>query len=153
MKHIILSALLITICGICYSQTVIVYNSGGLPILYGTKENSAETAQKYKNAEINLGKAYDAYEAGDLAKTKYYLDQSEKKGVISPGFYFLLGQYFYVKKEYKYARRYWKRGYNRGCYECNEKIATIPDKWYNNSGLAQQHTTKSISHLSFYVYF
>jgi hypothetical protein len=66
--------------------------------LYGNKENSAETAQKYKNAEINLGKAYDAYEAGDLEKTKYYLNQSEKKGVVSPGFYFLLGQYFYKRK-------------------------------------------------------
>ncbi len=74
----------------CYSQTVVVYNSGGnYPCYMVTK-----TAQKYKNAEINLE---SAYEAGDLEKTKYYLDQSEKKGVTSPGFYFLLGQYFYVK--------------------------------------------------------
>lgn len=111
-----------------YSQTIVIYNSGGLPVLFGSAENSAETAQKYKNAEINLGKAYDVYEQGDLEKTKYYLDQSEKKGVVSPGFYFLLGQYFYVKKEYKYAKRYWKRGFNRGCYECNEKIGTIPNR-------------------------
>ena len=124
----IVATLLMTCINFCYSQTVVVINNaGGLPFLYGNKENSAETAQKYKNAEINLEKAYDAYEEGNLEKTKYYLDQSEKKGVISPGFYFLLGQYFYVKKEYKYAKRYWNRGFNKGCYECKEKIATIPD--------------------------
>ena len=54
-------------------QPVVIYNTGGLPILYSNKENSAETAQKYKNAEINLEKAYEAYETGDLEKTKYYL--------------------------------------------------------------------------------
>ena len=110
-----------------YSQTVIVYNSGGLPILFGTKENSAETERRYKNAEINLSKAYEAYEEGNLEKTKYYLDHSEKKGVVSPGFYFLLGQYFFVKAEYRYAKRYWERGFKRGCWECSEKLKEIPE--------------------------
>lgn len=110
------------------SQTTIIYNSGGLPILFSSQENSAETAQKYKNAEINLSKAYDAYEEGNLEKTKYFLEQSEKKGIVSPGFYFLLGQYFFVKKQYHYAKRYWNRGFKRGCWECKDKIATIPNQ-------------------------
>lgn len=120
---------LLFVCGECYSQLIVNhnYNSGGLPLLFGSKENSAQTTQKYKNAEVNLAKAYEAYEEGNLEKTKYFLDQSEKKGVVSPGFYLLLGQYFYVKEQYKYSRRYWTRGYKKlGCWECKEKIATIP---------------------------
>src|SRR5688572_26086453 len=111
-KNLIIPFFLIFGINVCHSQVIAVLNSGGLPIIYGNGENSAVTAQKYKNAEINLGKAYDAYESGDLEKTKYFLDQSEKKGVVSPGFYLLLGQYFYVKRQYKYAKRYWKRGFN-----------------------------------------
>lgn len=110
----------------CFSQTTEGYNLGGLPSIFGTDENSEQTAQKYKNAEINLEKAYNAYEEGDLEKTKYYLDQSEKKGVVSPGFYLLLGQYFYVKNQFNYAERYWKRGFKKGCYECQEKLQSIP---------------------------
>jgi len=104
-----------------------VNNYNGLPLLYGSYENSAETAQKYKNAGSFLEKAYDAYEEGNLEKTKYFLDQSEKEGVVSPGFYLLLGQYFFVKEKYRYAKRYWKRGFKKGCWECKEKIEEIPD--------------------------
>ncbi len=109
------------------AQTVVVYNGGGLPLLFGNFENSAETSQKYKQAGEFLEKAYEAYEEGELEKVKYFLDQSEKDGVVSPGFYFLLGQYFFVKEKYKYAKRYWKRGFKKGCWECKEKIEDIPE--------------------------
>ena len=106
----------------CYAQIPFI-----IPIFLDF-EDSAETAIKYRNAEINLKRAYDAYQEGNLEKTKYYLDESERRGVVSPEFYLLLGQYFYAKQEYKYARRYWRRGFKKGCWECNEKINTIPIK-------------------------
>lgn len=124
--RIFIGLFLLFIVSFSFGQ-VVVYNPGGLPVLYVSKENSAETVQRYKNAEMNLRKAYEAYEEGNLEKTKYFLDESEKTGVVSAAFYLLLGQYFFVKEEYRYAKRYWKRGFKKhGCWECGEKLVLIP---------------------------
>lgn len=84
--------------------------------------------QKIIDSNLNLERAFNAYKKGDLGKTKYYLDESEKDGVVSSGFYLLLGQYFFDKNQFKYARRYWKRGAEqKGCSECSKKIDEVPN--------------------------
>lgn len=95
---------------------------GQLGYFYFQKqENSAVTTAKIENAKINLQKAYDTYKEGNLEKTRYYLDQSERDGMASAGFYYLLGKWCYDMKKFTAAKRYWMRGFNkRGCWECKE---------------------------------
>lgn len=72
---------------------------------------------------MNLKKAYEAYNEGDMKKTRYYLDQSERDGMVNASFYYLLGQWCYDKGDKWNASKYWMRGYRkRGCWECKELV-------------------------------
>jgi len=88
---------------------------------YHKQTDATISAAQKESAEAMLQAAYDAYNAGNLEKTKYYLDQSERNGWVSAGFYYLLGMYSYDTKNFSAAKRYWMRGFNkRGCWECKE---------------------------------
>ena len=88
---------------------------------YKSAPDPARTEADMQKSIQDLHKAYDAYNEGDLEKTRYYLDQSEKKGYVSDAFYYLLGQWCFDVGKYSAAKRYWMRGYDKhGCWECKE---------------------------------
>jgi hypothetical protein len=89
--------------------------------IWPRQKNSTESAAEKENSEINLDKAYEAYNEGNMEKTKYYLDHSERNGWTSDSFYYLLGKWYFDKKKYSAAGKYWTKGYRkRGCWECKE---------------------------------
>lgn len=90
---------------------------------YPHEENLKTESVRVQKARSNLKKAYEYYNAGDMAKTKYYLLESETSRHVNASFYYLLGQWHYDQREFGYAKRYWMRGYNkRGCWECKELV-------------------------------
>lgn len=97
------------------------------------QENSATTSAKMENSNENVKKAYDAYNEGNLEKTRYFLDQSERDGYVSASFYYLLGQWCVAKGNISAALRYWNRGYNKsGCWECMDLYKkTVNDQRQN----------------------
>ncbi len=115
IKKFLIAGSLSLISMISYSQVNVFYFPSG--------ENSAQTSAKMENAQANLDLAYEAYNEGDMEKTKYYLDQSERNGMVNGSFYYLLGQWFYDEGKHVYAERYWMRGYKkRACWECKELL-------------------------------
>jgi hypothetical protein len=118
VKIFLITVLLSLISIIGFSQTTYFY--------FPRQENSAVTSAKMENAKINLKKAYDAYNEGDMEKTRYYLDQSERNGLVNDSFYYLLGKWCYDKEKFSAAERYWMRGYRkRGCWECKELVVKM----------------------------
>lgn len=111
--NLIICSLLFTCFSASFAQNTYIY--------FPRQENSATTNAKMENSKIFLDKAYEAFNEGDLEKTRYYLLQSEKDGYVNASFYFLLGHWAYKTKNLTAARRYWIRGYQkRGCWECKE---------------------------------
>lgn len=85
------------------------------------QKNATESAAERESSEINLDKAYEAYNEGNVEKTKYFLDQSERAGWTSASYYYLLGQWYFDQKRLGPAGRTWHRGYKKsGCWECKE---------------------------------
>lgn len=102
------------------------FSQGVTYFYFPRQENSATTTAKMDNAEIHLVNAYGAYNEGNLEKTRYYLDQSERHGYVNSSFYYLLGQWAYDTGNNVAAQRYWNRGYKkRGCWECKELVAKM----------------------------
>jgi len=115
MKKYLVAGFLSFVILPCLSQVTYFY--------FPRQENSAVTSAKMENAQINLKKAYEAYNEGDMKKTRYYLNQSERDGWTSAGFYYLLGKWCYDKGKYLTAKRYWMRAYRKkGCWECKELV-------------------------------
>ena len=119
MRTLLLSILIICSFTISYAQF-----SPGPSIAGGIlRRKKIVTAEQRKEAQDNLDLAYAAYSNGDLETTKKYLDESQKDGRVTEDFYVLLGQYFFDKKQYKYAKRYWTRGTEKTrCDVCEEKL-------------------------------
>ena len=118
MKKHLITVCLTLISMIVFSQVTYFY--------FPRQENSATTSAKMENAKINLNKAYEAYNKGDMEKTKYYLNQSERDGLVNDSFYYLLGKWCYDKGRLTAAKRYWMRGYRkRGCWECKELVVKM----------------------------
>ena len=118
MKKSILICIISLFCETSFSQATFFY--------FPRQENSAVTSAKMEAAKEFVKKAYEAYNQKDLKKTKYYLDQSERNGYTSAGFYYLLGQWCYDKGVYSSAKRYWMRGYRKsGCWECKELVTKM----------------------------
>ena len=89
-------------------------------------ENSATTENKLTTAKKNIDQAFVAYSENNLEKSKYFIDQSQKQGVKTADFYFMLGAYMYRTKELKAAKRYWKIAYKEGgCWECKELLEKL----------------------------
>ncbi len=106
---------LLLFCLFCSSQTKAQF------FYYRKAPDPAVTQANMEKSKVDLDKAYVSYNDGDLTKTKYFLDQSEKKGFVSDRFYYLLGQWSFDMGKSKDARRYWMRGYAKhGCWECKE---------------------------------
>jgi len=96
----------------------VVYGNPGWGKLF---EKPEKTERDYKKADDNVAYAQEAFNEGDMKKTRYYLKASEKKGIVSKEFYLLLGKYNYKKGKSGLAGRYWLRGYRKyACWECGE---------------------------------
>lgn len=92
-------------------------------------ENSAITNIKLNTANAHMQKALKAYLDNDIEKSKYYIDQSQRQGVKTVEFYFLLGAYMYKTEEFKAAKRYWKIAFKEGgCWECKELLELLKKK-------------------------
>jgi len=108
---IILVCLLYSLSG--KSQTTKFYFPG--------EDKSIVTPGRREKAKYNLDQAYEAYNKGDLEKTRYYLGQSQDHLWKSGSFYYLLGKWCYDMKKYGSAKRYWYKGLKKyGCWECKE---------------------------------
>jgi len=112
MKPNVLPLCLFLVC--CFSQTKAQF-------WFHRSPDPAITEANMKKSSIDLDKAYVAYNEGDMIKTRYFLDQSEKKGMVSDRFYYLLGKWSLDVGKKRAAVRYWWRGYKKhGCWECKE---------------------------------
>ena len=101
----------------------------GLGLILKYKDNSAQTQAKIDYSMNSILKAYDAYIAGEIEKSKYFVDQAQKDGVKSGHFYYLLGNYMYHTEEFRAAKRYWKIAYKEGgCYDCKEYLEKLKNE-------------------------
>lgn len=92
-------------------------------------ENSATTEIKSNTAKANMDKAFAAYVENNLEKSKYFIDQSQRQGIKTGDFYFLLGAYMYRTEEIRAAKRYWKIAHKEGgCWECKELLDNIDNQ-------------------------
>jgi tetratricopeptide (TPR) repeat protein len=108
--------------------------------IYPKQKNATESAADKSNSERNVEKAYEAYNSGDLKKTRYYLDQSERNGWTSASFYYLLGMWSYDTGNRTAARRYWMRGYHkRSCWDCK----VLAEKMDNGQAISGSSKSKS----------
>lgn len=107
--------------------------------ILGVPQNSATTQSKIDLAKKNIDQAYQSYIDGNIEKTKYYVDQSQKNGYKSGDFYFLLGTYMYHTEEFKAAKRYWKIAFKEGgCWECKEYLEKLEKKESLDNPLKQK---------------
>lgn len=89
--------------------------------IWGNKKSETQLTAEQKSHEYNMKQAFEAYNAGNLDKTKYHLNQAEKDNWTSTGFYYLLGLWAYDSGDKEGAKRYWLRGYKkRSCWDCKE---------------------------------
>lgn len=81
----------------------------------------SEANRQYSSDMLKL--AYEAYNSGDMEKTRYYLNQSVDNGWTDASFFYLFGKWCYDKGNKSCAKRYWKKGFRtRGCWECRELV-------------------------------
>lgn len=96
-------------------------------------ENSATTENKMNVAKLNIDKAFIAYSENNIEKSKYFIDQSQRQGIKTGDFYFLLGAYMYRTEEYKAAKRYWKIAFKEGgCWECKDLLEALDKNQLTN---------------------
>ncbi|MFH6956243.1 hypothetical protein ACHRV1_02470 [Flavobacterium aquidurense] len=108
---------------------LIITNSRAQQSIFGVPQNSATTQNKMNIAKKYTDQAYIAYADGNIEKSKYFIDQSQKDGFKSGDFYYLLGAYMYRTNEPKAAKRYWNIAYKEGgCWECKEYLEKLKNK-------------------------
>ncbi|UUF15422.1 MULTISPECIES: hypothetical protein [Flavobacterium] len=106
-----------------------ITNSHAQQNIFGVPQNSATTQSKMDIAKKYTDQAYIAYADGNIEKSKYFIDQSQKDGFKSGDFYYLLGAYMYRTNELKAAKRYWNIAYKEGgCWECKEYLEKLKNK-------------------------
>lgn len=108
---------------------LIITNSYAQQSIFGVPHNSATTQSKMDIAKKYIDQAYIAYADGDINKSKYFVDQSQKDGFKSGDFYYLLGAYMYRTNELKAAKRYWNIAHKEGgCWDCKEYLEKLKNK-------------------------
>lgn len=121
----------------CYGQATGFY--------YPQKENLENESVRVQKAYNNLEKAYEAYNDGDMKRTRYYLYESEAGKHVTAAFYYLLGQWCYDMKNFSAAKKYWMRGYDRrGCWECKDLIRGMEIERTLNKGKMNDKQIKAL---------
>lgn len=112
MKNILFILLTLFTFSVNAQQTV-----SGAPIDSATTQNKIDVAKNF------VDQAYIAYTEGNLEKSKYFVDQSQREGQKTGDFYYLLGAYMYRTNKIKAAKRYWNIAHKEGgCWECKEYL-------------------------------
>jgi len=106
---------------------VILVNSADCQIIYtyntwGDLFKKPEiTDRDYEVANTNLKLAFDAFNEGNMTKTKFFLKFSKKRGIVSAQYYLILGKYRYKMSKPNMAAKAWLKGFRKhGCWECGE---------------------------------
>jgi len=98
------------------------YSNGQVILVPEQRENSAVTNSKMENSNYYVNQAQEAFNDGMMKKAKYFLRHAWKTGWRNDHYWLLRGDWHWAKGHKCRARRSWRRGYRRGCWDCHIRI-------------------------------